>query len=158
MNRLLYGSIRPRVVGLLALFLPVVGLAAEGMSVIESDYGVAETETRLVDAIEGKGLTVMARVDHRANAQSVDLDMPATRLVIFGNPKAGTQLMKCAPTVAIDLPMKMLIWEDGEAVRIGYNTPDYLVERHGIGDCAAPVQAKMRKALAGLARQATDRK
>lgn len=157
MNRLLYGVLRPRVIGLLALFLPVVGMAADGMSVIESDYGVVETETRLVDAIEGKGLTVMARVDHRANAHSVGLDMSATRLVIFGNPKAGTALMQCAPTVAIDLPMKMLIWAEGGTVRVGYNTPDYLVERHDIGDCAAPVQATMRKALAGLARQAAGR-
>jgi len=138
----------------LALLLPVASLAAEGMVVTESQHGVAETEQRLVKAIEANGMGVMAQIDHRANASSVGLDMHPTRLVIFGNPKGGTQLMQCAPTVAIDLPMKMLIWQEGEMVRIGYNQAEYLVERHGIGDCAAPVQAKMKQALAGLARAA----
>ncbi|MFW6021672.1 MAG: DUF302 domain-containing protein, partial [Guyparkeria sp.] len=73
---------------------------------------------------------------------------------IFGNPKAGTALMKCAPTVAIDLPMKMLIWQDGDTVKVAYNTVDYLVERHGVGDCATPVQEKAAKALEGFAKAA----
>ncbi|WP_322521351.1 DUF302 domain-containing protein [Guyparkeria halophila] len=137
-----------------ALWLPVGVLAADGMVVIDSQHGVAETEARLIEAVEGKGLTVMARVDHQANAKTVDMEMPATRLVIFGNPAAGTQLMKCAPTVAIDLPMKMLIWEDGDTVKVAYNTAGYLVERHGIGDCAALVQGKIRQALHGFARAA----
>lgn len=138
----------------LALALPATVLADDGLAVVESRYDVAETEARLVEAVEGKGLKVMAQVDHQANAETVDMEMPATRLVIFGNPAAGTQLMKCAPTVAIDLPMKMLIWQDGDAVKVAYNTADYLVERHGIGDCAKPVQEKVRKALDGFARQA----
>lgn len=138
----------------LAVLLPLAAQAADGMTVIESKHGVAETEQRLVEAIEAKGMGVMAQVDHRANARTVDLDMPPTRVVIFGNPLGGTQLMKCAPTVAIDLPMKMLIWQDGETVHVGYNQAEYLVARHGIGDCAAPVQAKMKKALDGLAHAA----
>lgn len=137
-----------------AFLLPFAAQAANGLNVIESEHGVAETEERLVEAVEGKGLTVMAQVDHQANAKTVDLEMPATRLVIFGNPAAGTQLMKCAPTVAIDLPMKMLIWEDGDTVKVAYNTAGYLVERHGIGDCAEPVQGKIRQALHGFARVA----
>ena len=141
-------------VGLLAMVWPVSGLAGNGMTVIESQHGVAETEERLIEAVEGNGLTVMAQVDHQANAKTVDMEMPATRLVIFGNPAAGTQLMKCAPTVAIDLPMKMLIWEDGDTVKVAYNTAGYLVERHGIGDCAAPVQGKIRQALHRFARVA----
>jgi uncharacterized protein (DUF302 family) len=138
----------------LALLLSGASLAADGMTVIDSQYGVAETEQRLVEAIEAKGMGVMAQIDHRANASSVGLDMRPTRLVIFGNPKGGTQLMQCAPTVAIDLPMKMLIWQEGETVRIGYNQAEYLVARHGIGDCAAPVQTKMKQVLAGLAQTA----
>ncbi|MFO7582880.1 DUF302 domain-containing protein, partial [Guyparkeria sp.] len=114
-----------------AFALPAAALADDGLTVMDSRYSVAETEERLVEAVEGKGLTVMAQVDHQANAKTVDLEMPATRLVIFGNPKSGTQLMKCAPTVAIDLPMKMLIWEDEDAVKVAYNTAEYLVERHG---------------------------
>ena len=131
--------------------LPVLAVADDGLAVVTSQYGVAETEERLVEAVEGKGLTIMAQIDHQANAKTVDMDMPATRLLLFGNPQAGTQLMACAPTVAIDLPMKMLIWQDGETVKVAYNTADYLVERHGIGDCAASVQATMKKALDGLA-------
>ncbi|MCL7744837.1 DUF302 domain-containing protein [Guyparkeria hydrothermalis] len=146
--------LRSTVFTLAALWLPAGVLAADGMTVIESEFDVAETEQRLVEAIEAKGMGVMAQVDHRANAQTVDLEMPPTRVVIFGNPQGGTQLMKCAPTVAIDLPMKMLIWQDGETVKIGYNRAEYLVERHGIGDCAAPVQATMKKALHGLAHTA----
>jgi len=137
-----------------ALLLPVAVQAAQGMTVIDSQYGVAETQQRLVDAIEAKGMSVMAQVDHRANAHSVGLDMRPTRLVIFGNPQGGTQLMKCAPTVAIDLPMKMLIWQEGDTVKIGYNRAEYLVARHDIGDCAASVQTKMKQVLAGLARTA----
>ncbi len=137
-----------------AFALPVAAVADNGLTVVDSQYSVVETEERLIEAVESKGLTVMARVDHQANAETVDLDMPATRLVIFGNPKAGTQLMKCAPTVAIDLPMKMLMWDDGEAVKVAYNRAEYLAERHGLGDCAGTVQDKIAQALDGFARQA----
>lgn len=137
-----------------ALALPAGAVAGDGLAVVDSRYSVAETEERLIEAVEDKGLSVMARVDHQANAKMVDMDMPATRLLLFGKPQAGTQLMKCAPTVAIDLPLKMLIWQDGEAVKVGYNRTEYLVERHGIGDCAASVQATMEQALDGLAHAA----
>ena len=137
-----------------AFLLPFAAQGANGLNVIESQHGVAETEERLVEVAEGKGLTMMDQVDHQANAQTVYMEMPATGLVIFGNPAAGTQLMTCAPTVAIDLTMKMLIWEDGETVKVAYNTADYLVERHGIGDCAAPVQEKVGQALEGFAKTA----
>ncbi|MFI9651594.1 DUF302 domain-containing protein [Guyparkeria halopsychrophila] len=149
-----FSKMRAALLVLPAFALPAAALAGNGLTMLESQYSVAETEERLVEAVEGKGLTVMAQVDHQANAKTVDMEMPATRLVIFGNPKLGTQLMKCAPTVAIDLPMKMLIWEDGETVKVAYNTAEYLVERHEIGDCAAPVQEKVRQALDGFARMA----
>ncbi|WP_410474375.1 DUF302 domain-containing protein [Guyparkeria sp. TX1] len=156
MNRnTMFSKMRAALLVSSALVLPATALAGNGLATLESQYSVAETEERLVEAVEGKGLTVMAQVDHQANAKTVDMEMPATRLVIFGNPAAGTQLMKCAPTVAIDLPMKMLIWEDGDIVKVAYNTADYLVERHGIGDCAAPVQEKVGQALDGFARAAT---
>lgn len=139
-----------------ALALPAgaVAVAGDGLAVVDSRYSVAETEERLIEAVEDKGLSVMARVDHQANAKMVDMDMPATRLLLFGKPQAGTQLMKCAPTVAIDLPLKMLIWQDGEAVKVGYNRAEYLVERHGIGNCATSVQTTMEQALDGLAHAA----
>ena len=150
----MFPKMRAALLVLSAFVLPATAFAGNGLVTLESQHGVAETEERLIEAVEGKGLTVMARVDHQANAKTVDMEMPATRLVIFGNPAAGTQLMKCAPTVAIDLPMKMLIWEDGDTVKVAYNTAGYLVERHGIGDCAEPVQGKIRQALHGFARAA----
>ena len=150
----MFSKLRTMLLILPAVALPAAALADNGLTVMDSRYSVTETEQRLVEAIEAKGMGVMAQIDHRANASSVGLDMRPTRLVIFGNPKGGTQLMQCAPTVAIDLPMKMLIWQEDETVRIGYNQAEYLVERHGIGDCAAPVQAKMKQVLAGLARTA----
>lgn len=154
----MHSKMRAALLGVLlagpAFALPATALAGNGMATLKSHYSVAETEERLVEAVESKGLTVMAQVDHQANAKTVDMEMPAMRLVIFGNPAAGTQLMKCAPTVAIDLPIKMLIWEDGETVKVAYNTADYLVDRHGIGDCAAPVQEKVGQALKGFAKVA----
>ncbi len=150
----MFSKLRAVLLVLPAFALPVTALADNGLTVLDSRYSVAETEERLIESIEGQGLTIMARVDHQANAKTVDLDMPATRLVIFGNPNAGTQLMKCAPTVAIDLPMKMLIWDDGEAVKVAYNRADYLAERHGLGECAGPVQEKIAQALDGFAQQA----
>jgi len=138
----------------LALLLPFASQAVEGITVLDSNFGVDETEQRLIEAVENNGLTVMVQVDHKANAKTVGLDMPATRLVVFGNPKLGTQLMKCSPTVAIDLPMKMLIWEEGETVKVAYNTVDYLVDRHQIDDCAASALEKVRQALDGFAKEA----
>jgi uncharacterized protein (DUF302 family) len=72
-------------------------------------------------------------VDHSGEAEKVGMTMPPTRLLIFGSPKAGTPLMLAAPSIAIDLPLKILVWEDGAGkVWISYNSPDYLRERHGL--------------------------
>lgn len=81
-----------------------------GWSRVESEFPVPETEKRLVNALEEAGMTVMARVDHAANAETVDMSLRPTRLVVFGNPTAGTPLMQCSRTTAIDLPQKALIW------------------------------------------------
>jgi len=142
---------------LAGMFLPVTAWAVEGMTQITSHHDVAETEERLLSALEEKGFTVMARVDHAAGARSVDLELEPTRLVIFGNPAGGTLLMQCRRSMAIDLPMKMLIWRDGPEVLVAYNRADYLVDRHDLEDCAAPVQEKMGQVLEGLARQAAGR-
>lgn len=90
-----------------------------------------------VELIEGvlaaKGIKLFALVDHSGEAAAVGLSMPNTKLLIFGNPKGGTPLMIAAPTLAIDLPMKILIWEDAEArVWLTYNSPDYLRTRHNV--------------------------
>ena len=98
-----------------------------------SHHSVEETVDRLINILQSKGITLFAVIDHSGEAEKVGLKMPATKLLIFGNPKAGTPLMLAAPTIAIDLPLKILVWEDvGKIVRLSYNSADYLQNRHGL--------------------------
>ncbi len=97
-----------------------------------SNHSVDETLEKLKRILQAKGVNVFSIVDHSGEAEKVGLKMRPTKLVIFGNPKAGTPLMLAAPTTAIDLPLKILIWEDGQGkVWISYNSPAYLQQRHG---------------------------
>src|SRR5262249_45284190 len=99
----------------------------------QSNHSVDETLRTLKRELEGKGVTVFAIVDHSGEAEKVALKMRPTKLLIFGNPKAGTPLMLAAPSIAIDLPLKILISEDDEGrVWISYNSPDYLRQRHDV--------------------------
>jgi uncharacterized protein (DUF302 family) len=101
----------------------------------QSHHSVDETLRSLTRALEAKGVTVFAIVDHSGEAEKVGLKMPPTKLLIFGNPKAGTPLMLDAPSIAIDLPLKILVSEDDQGrVWISYNSPDYLQLRHGFRD------------------------
>ena len=94
---------------------------------------VAQTVEGLTAVLRAKGVTLFALVDHTGEAAKVGMTMPPTKLLIFGNPKAGTPLMLAAPSVAIDLPLKILVWEDGQGrVWLSYNSPAYLQERHGV--------------------------
>lgn len=130
----------------------------EGMTVMESNADVEETLSRLSAAIENAGLTIMAVVDHSANAEKVDLELPPTRLVLFGNPAVGTPLMQSSITTAIDLPQKMLIWQDGMGkVKVGFNDPAYLQARHSIGNQDKRI-GKISGALNKLASVATGAK
>jgi uncharacterized protein (DUF302 family) len=106
----------------------------EGAGIVDrpSNHSVDETVLRLKDIIHSRGLTLFAMVDHNGEAEKVGMQMPPTKLVIFGSPKAGTPLMLAAPSVAIDLPLKILVWQDDAGkVSISYNSPAYLQERHG---------------------------
>ena len=104
----------------------------EGLVDLPSHHSVDETVARLQGILQARGIKLFDVVDHSGEAASAGLKMPPTRLVIFGNPKAGTPLMLAAPTAAIDLPLKILVWEDKEGkVWVSYNTPDYLQRRHG---------------------------
>jgi uncharacterized protein (DUF302 family) len=130
-------------------------IAQDGMVTLESNYSVDKTTNRLEHALTENGLTIFRKVDHQKGAASVDMELPPTTLLIFGNPKLGTPLMQCAPTVAIDLPQKMLIWEDqDEQVQVGYNSPDYLKKRHDIKGCDQELQ-KITGALKKFAHTAT---
>jgi uncharacterized protein (DUF302 family) len=98
-----------------------------------SSHSVDETVERLKGILAAKGVTLFALIDHSGEAEKVGMKMPPTTLLIFGSPRAGTPLMLAAPSVAIDLPLKILVWEDsGGKVWISYNSPTYLQERHGI--------------------------
>jgi uncharacterized protein (DUF302 family) len=96
-----------------------------------SHHSVDETLARLQAALQAKGVAVFALVDHSGEAAKVGMKMRPTKLLIFGNPKAGTPLMLAAPSIAIDLPLKILIWEDDQGkVWVSYNSTEYLAERH----------------------------
>lgn len=118
---------------LLAALIALPAFAAEGLTVKSSPYGVEETIDRLEAAVRDRGLTVFTRIDHRRGAEGAGLELAPTLLLVFGNPKAGTPLMQEARTIAIDLPMKALAWEDGEGtVWLAYNEPRYLAQRHDL--------------------------
>lgn len=108
-------------------------LAVTGLTSVPSAYNVDETVNRLRDSLQDQGLTVMATVNHAANAQNANLELPPTTLIIFGNPNLGTELMQSNQTVGIDLPQKYLVWEDETGqVQVAYNEPEYLVNRHNL--------------------------
>jgi uncharacterized protein (DUF302 family) len=98
-----------------------------------SNHSVEQTVKKLKNILHSKGVTLFALVDHSGEAEKVGMNMPSTKLLIFGSPKAGTPLMLAAPSSAIDLPLKILVWEDGQGkVWLSYNSPKYLKERHGL--------------------------
>jgi uncharacterized protein (DUF302 family) len=105
----------------------------EGIVTLPSNHSVAETVGKLTAILQSKDVTLFATVDHSGEAQKAGLQMPDTKLLIFGSPKAGTPLMLAAPSIAIDLPLKILVWQDGGGkVWVSYNSPEYLRERHGL--------------------------
>src|SRR5580700_5126979 len=107
--------------------------AKSGIVDVASKHTVDETVEKLKGILQAKGVTLFALVDHSGEAEKVGLKMRATKLMILGTPKAGTPLMVAAPSVAIDLPLKILIWEDAQGETwVSYNSPDYLQERHGL--------------------------
>lgn len=120
----------------------------------KSSASVEETVERLESAIEKKGLSLFATIDHTANADKAGLELRPTVVVIFGNPKIGTQLMQEAPTLGINLPMKILVYEDDDGqVQVVHEDPSHLARRHGL-EGQDQLLAKVSKALTGLSRQA----
>ena len=102
-----------------------------GMVHISTRHSVEEALGKLQTILKTKGVPIFALVDHSGEAAKAGMEMHPTKLLIFGNPKGGTPLMLAAPTIAIDLPLKILIWEDDQGKTwVTYNTVDYLTERH----------------------------
>lgn len=104
-----------------------------GIIDVPSNHSVDETVDRVKNILQSKGITLFALIDHSGEAEKVGMKMPPTKLLIFGSPKAGTPLMLAAPSIAIDLPLKILVWQDARGkVWLSYNSPEYLQERHGL--------------------------
>jgi uncharacterized protein (DUF302 family) len=113
----------------------VPSLPDNGMVHLSSPYPVAETIKRLESFLQSQGLTEFCRIDHSGEAEKAGLKMNPTQVIVFGSPKGGTPLMVAAPTIAIDLPLKTLIWQDDNGkVWVSYNSPEYLKHRHNIPD------------------------
>ncbi len=127
--------------------------AVDGLVTVKSPHSVAATMDRFELLAKQHGLTVFARIDHAAGAAKIGKTLRPTQVIIFGNPQGGTPFMECAQTVGIDLPLKVLVWEDASTqVWLGYNDPEYLARRHDVAKC--PVVENLRKTLAGLAESA----
>ena len=98
-----------------------------------SHHSVVDTVEKLKGILLSKGVMLFAIVDHSGEAEKVGMKMRPTKLLIFGSPKAGTPLMQAAPSIAIDLPLKILVWQDEQGkVWVSFNSPAYLRQRHGI--------------------------
>jgi uncharacterized protein (DUF302 family) len=128
-----------------------VDRTAEGLVTRPSAHPVGQTLDRLEDLLRAHGVTIFARVDHGAGAIGVGLAMPPSELLIFGNPRGGTPIMRAAPVSAIDLPFKALAWQDeGGATWLSYNEPHYLAKRFGLTDAdvapLAPLVALIEQA------------
>ena len=109
----------------------MVAAASKGIVDKPSNHSVEQTVDKLKNILQSKGVTLFALIDHSGEAEKVGMKMRPTKLLIFGNPKAGTPLMLAAPSSAIDLPLKILIWQDAQGkVWVSYNSPVYLQERH----------------------------
>lgn len=146
MNRAVIGA----ALGLLLATAPAAQAESPGIRHLDSSDAFARVDQRLRAAIEEKGLTLMSVVDHAANARRVERSLPATRTFIFGNPAVGTPMMQCQGSVALDLPQKMVVRETDQGVRLEWNSPHYLAERHALEDCELPLD-KIAGVLEGLA-------
>ena len=142
---------------LLALFAVPAASAGEGLVTVKSSYGAKETADRVERLTKERGMTLFNRIDHAKGARAVGMVLRPTEVLIFGNPKGGTPLLMCEQSVGIDLPLKMLVWEDGNGVVwIGYSDPEVLKGRLGITGCDE-VLGKMKGFLGKLAADAAHR-
>jgi uncharacterized protein (DUF302 family) len=131
-------------------------MSEDGLVTIASKFSVKETLDRLEANLKTKDITVFARIDHAAGATSVRMPLRPTELLIFGNPKAGTPLMQSNQTIGIDLPLKVLAWQDASGKTwISYNDPSWLAKRHGLGQEVQATVNGLDAALSALAKTAS---
>lgn len=132
-------------------------MAADGLATVRSNYGPKETIKRLEDAVTARGMTVFAHIDHASGAASVGLPLRPTDLLIFGNAKGGTPLMQSVQTTGIDLPLKILVWQDATgSTWLSYNDPVWLAKRHELGPAAEATVSALTNAIHAVTKAATD--
>jgi uncharacterized protein (DUF302 family) len=130
-------------------------MSDNGLITVRSNFSVAQTVTKLVTSVTSKGMTIFAVVDHGDGAEIAGLSLRPTQLVIFGNAKGGTPLMQENQTAGIDLPLKVLVWEDsGGKVWLTYNDPAWIAQRHELGAASADAVKAMTAGLAGIVKEA----
>ncbi len=130
-------------------------MAAQGLTTIKSGHSPRDTMNRLEAAVAAKGMTVFARIDHAAGASAAGLSLRPAEVLIFGNAKGGTPLMQAAQTIAIDLPLKALVWQDASGdTWLSWNDPAWLAARHGLGGAESAI-GKLIAVLGEVAEAAT---
>ena len=124
------------------------------MVIKRSPYAYRETVARVIDAIESRGLTVFARVDHAALARAAGLELADEQVVLFGNPRAGTPLMQSDPRIGVELPLRILVWADADGVLLGYRDPRELAGPYDIAAEHQAILEQMATLLGELADEA----
>lgn len=133
-------------------------MTTDGLVSIRSLYGPQETMERLAAEVEARGMTVYARIDHAASAAEAGMPLRPSDLLIFGNPRAGMPLMESVPTIAIDLPLKALVWQDiAGNTWVSYNDPAWIARRHTIEPGREGTTAAMSAVLDAIATCAASR-
>lgn len=128
---------------------------ADGVVIVKSNYNILHTVDRFKTIVEKKGMKIVAHIKHSDAAKKIGVNLPPTELIIFGNPKIGSPLMACARSIALDLPQKMLIWQDraGQAW-LSYNNPVYIAKRHKLAKHCSKSLNKIANALQKFANAA----
>jgi uncharacterized protein (DUF302 family) len=131
-------------------------MRVEGLTVFPSAFDSRTTMDRLISAVEKRGITILARIDHAAAAERFGLGLRPTELLIFGHPRVGTPLMEAVQSIGIDLPLRALVWQDAEGKTwIAYNNPDWIGARHHIGAGLETSIHAMTAALTAVAKEAS---
>lgn len=147
---------KPAYLLLLSLFSPLAFAHSDVFIEKDSHYPVGETVDRLEEAVKAAGMGIFARVDHTAAAQKAGLTLAPSQVLIFGNPKLGTALMNCEGAIALDLPLRVAVWEDASGkVKAAYNAPSHLKSKYHVKGCD-PVFEKMTGALSNFVNKATE--
>ena len=131
-------------------------MPVDGLVTVASALSPKDTMDRVEVEIAARGMTIFARVDHAGGAEAVGLPLRPTELLVFGNARGGTPLMQAVQTIGIDLPLKILVWQEADGrTWLGYNDPEWLARRHGLGSQVEATTKAMRAALDAIAQAAT---